>query len=152
MNNFPSHSTYSGVHLFNETTKALPISKDDVTQISTAVKEHENQDFEWVEVAFVDEKMIRPINKEHLGHDYVTDIITFSYGDRDKKSLEGTLYCCAPQIKKQAKENNQSVKKEFFRIVIHGFLHLCGYNDKTESQKKKMKKRENFYLSELSLM
>ncbi len=148
MNNFPSYSNYSGIHLFNETAESLPITENDITQILGAVKQHENCDFKWVEVVFVDEKKIIEINREHLNHDYSTDIITFHYSD-DRQNTEGTLYCCYSQIKQQAEEHNQTLKNEFLRVIIHGVLHLCGYDDKTEAQKKEIGKKEDFYLSEL---
>jgi rRNA maturation RNase YbeY len=95
----------------------------------------------------VDEDEIVRINKDHLDRDYVTDIITFRYDEpEDKEQIEGTMFCCAPRITEQAKEFNESPKREFLRIYIHGLLHLIGYEDKSDEQKKLMTGKENTYM------
>lgn len=152
VNNFPSHNNYSGAHLFNETAISLPVGEQDITQIITMIKTHDSVEIQLAEVVFVDKAEILRINQEYLNHNYVTDVITFLYNEQaEPNKIEGTLYCCAPQIKKQAKDNHQPEKKEFLRIIIHGLLHLCGYDDKTDADQHQMKQRENFYLSKLSL-
>jgi len=150
-NNFPSHTGYSGIHLFNELELALPLSKDDFESLASCIAEEENCSFYLLEIVFVDRQTIIAVNKEHLEHDYITDIISFRY-DRDStdQAIEGTLYCCGPRILEQAKELGQSPEREFKRIVTHGLLHLAGYNDKTESQKKVMRAREDYYLDKLN--
>jgi rRNA maturation RNase YbeY len=94
----------------------------------------------------VDEDEIVRINKEHLDRDYVTDIITFRYDESDADAIEGTMFCCAPRIAEQAEEFNESRKREFLRIYIHGLLHLIGYEDKSDQQKKEMTAKEETYL------
>ncbi|AXJ01069.1 rRNA maturation RNase YbeY [Cyclonatronum proteinivorum] len=101
-----------------------------------------------IELVFVDEAEILRINNEHLQHDYVTDIITFPYHEGEEP-VEGTLFCCAPQIFKQAEEHGADPLHEFARILIHGLLHLCDYDDKTSSDKHRMTEKENYYLSKL---
>lgn len=140
------------MHLFNETEGSVPITEEDVSQIISLIKQHEACSFNLIEIAFVGEDKMLEVNREYLNHDYLTDIITFHYSDKeDITNIEGTLYCCFPQIKQQAEERSQSLKNEFLRIVIHGLLHLCGYEDKTRSEKTAMTRKENFYLSKLSL-
>lgn len=103
-----------------------------------------------IEVVFVDEDKILQINNDHLNHDYVTDVITFQYSDKsDLQNIEGTLYCCLPQISRQAREHSQPVKKECLRIIIHGLLHLCGYSDHTDTEKDTMTDKEDLYLSKV---
>lgn len=148
MNNFSAHNSnsYSGIYLFNQTQAPLPVSEKDIRKIITALKEHDTVEIELAEVVFVDETEILRINNEYLEHDYITDVITFPYDDNKSGKIEGTLYCCASQIEKQAKENKQSIREEFLRIIIHGLLHLSNYDDKKSIDKALMTRRENFYL------
>ena len=87
------------------------------------------------------------INKEYLGHDYYTDIITFDYVEN--YTISGDLFISVDRLKENAKKYNIKFINELYRIVFHGILHLVGYNDKTTEQKVVMKERENFYLSEV---
>ncbi len=97
-------------------------------------------------MVYVDEEEINRLNKEHLDRDYVTDIITFRYDDSDNSAIEGTMFCCAPRIMEQADELGEPVEREFRRIYIHGLLHLAGYDDESNDQKKLMTAKENAYL------
>jgi rRNA maturation RNase YbeY len=149
-NKFLSHNAYSGLHLFNETQVDLPVNKKTLHLISSAIEKEENCTFHLIEVVFVDEAEIIRINKEHLQRNYVTDIISFRYDDApDNNAIEGTLYCCAPRIIEQAKEHNENLKREFKRIVIHGMLHLVGYDDQSPESKSEMRKKEDFFLSKV---
>ncbi len=105
-----------------------------------------------VEVVYVDEEGIIEINKKYLQRDYVTDIISFNYDeDEGKKNIEGTLYCCAPRIYEQSTEIGEKPETEFFRILIHGLLHLVGYDDQSDEERANMRTKENFYLRKISI-
>ena len=115
----------------------------------------------------MDENQIVDINKEYLERDYVTDVITFSYGDADGGNIfpepdkeannssdspyviEGTIYCCVPRIVEQAEEWDQVPSREFSRVLIHGLLHLLEYEDHTPELKEIMRKKEDQHLAEL---
>lgn len=88
---------------------------------------------------------MRKINRNFLNHNYDTDVITFAYDD-DKKNLEGEIIVSPEKVKKNAKYYNVSHVQELKRVIIHGCLHLVGYNDKTKKQKELIKNKENFYL------
>lgn len=136
------------IQLFNQTNLSLPFSESVYSSIAASIADEEEVQFSFVEVVYVDEDEIVRINQEHLDKSYVTDIITFRYDDpADREGIEGTMFCCAPRIIEQAKEFNASPDQEFLRIYIHGLLHLVGYNDKTDDQKKEMTAKENTYLS-----
>ncbi|HBQ58395.1 MAG TPA: rRNA maturation RNase YbeY, partial [Balneolaceae bacterium] len=113
------------------------------------MEQHESAKFELVELVYVSEDEIVRINKEHLDRDYVTDIISFRYDDDedsgDNTAIEGTLFCCAPRIKEQAEDFGETADREFKRILIHGLLHLIGYDDRSEAEKKRMTELENTY-------
>lgn len=139
------------IQLFNETDLDIPLSQEICTRLASYFSDAEHCSFAFLEIVYVDEEEIIRINKKHLERDYVTDIITFRYDENsDNKEIEGTLFCCAPRIIEQAHELEESQKKEFLRIFIHGLLHLAGYEDKSDEQKEQMTAKENEYLEEFS--
>jgi len=94
---------------------------------------------------FCSDEYLLEINKKHLNHDYYTDIITFDYCV--EKIVSGDLYISIDRVKENSKTFKQSFTNELTRVVIHGVLHLCGYNDKTEADQKRMRNLENKYLA-----
>ncbi|HNV82170.1 MAG: rRNA maturation RNase YbeY [Tenuifilaceae bacterium] len=95
-------------------------------------------------IIFCSEEEIVRINSEFLKHNYPTDIITFSYSQ--EKSIEAELYIALSVVKCNSKIFNQTFKNELERVIIHGVLHLLGYNDKTRAQRKVMREAEDKYL------
>ncbi len=150
MTNFPEipedkHS--SKLSFTDNGNTQIPVSKPRFKTIINLDEKSENVGFSYVELVYVDENEIVEINKKYLERDYVTDIISFRYDeDNSNQFIEGTLYCCSSRISEQSQEFKTPVKKEFERVFIHGLLHLIGYNDQTEPDKKKMTKLEDFYL------
>lgn len=135
------------IQLFNESGKELPIDVATIRRSVAEVEKHESCSYSLIEVVYVDEASIIDINKEYLDRDYVTDIITFRYNeDETGNYIEGTLYCCAQRIYEQSSELNVDAQTEFKRILIHGLLHLCGYDDQSPKAKEEMTSKENFYL------
>jgi rRNA maturation RNase YbeY len=153
--NFPDDSDYSGLHFFNKTASVLPVNIDTARRIASQIEKKEECRFHLIEIVFVDEHKIKALNREHLKRNYITDIITFRYdGDslnqQSNQQIEGTLYCCTPRIRGQAKEYSETTEAEFKRIIIHGLLHLIGYDDQSKTERKKMRQKENFYLQKLA--
>ena len=87
-----------------------------------------------------DEEILR-INKYYLNHNYYTDIITFDYSEGDK--LSGDLFISLETVKTNSEKFKTSYDEELRRVIVHGILHLCGYNDKTSKEKKEMHLKEN---------
>lgn len=98
-----------------------------------------------VVLIFCSDTYLLELNKKHLNHDSFTDIITFSYQNNDVVS--GDLFISIDRIKENAKKFGCSFEKELERVVYHGVLHLCGYNDKSSEEMREMKSKENFYLN-----
>ncbi len=90
-----------------------------------------------VSIGFVGGKTIRGLNKQYRGVDKATDILSFP--DQESNFL-GEVIINYAQIKKQAKYYSKSVKQELIFILVHGLLHLAGYDDKTETGKQEMEK------------
>ncbi|MBO6535760.1 MAG: rRNA maturation RNase YbeY [Balneolaceae bacterium] len=135
------------IQLFNTSGIEIPILETDAIFLLNAVSKHFEVDFELVEVVYVDEAEIQRINTEYLKHEYVTDIITFRLDEQQTDStIEGTIYCCAQRIFEQAEEFDQQPRTEFLRVLIHGLIHLNGYNDQTPEEKKEMTRLEDHFL------
>ncbi len=98
-----------------------------------------------IDVIFTTDEKLYEINSEFLGHDYYTDIVTFNYNEG--KVTNGEIYISAPRIKENASRYDVSLKSEIRRVVFHGILHLCGYKDGTEEERKRMSEMEEMYLA-----
>lgn len=98
-----------------------------------------------ISIVFCNDNYLKTLNIQHLNHDYYTDIITFDYSN--KKQLSGDLFISTERVKENAKINNVTFINELYRVIIHGVLHLCGFNDKTIAEKEEIRKKENLFLS-----
>jgi probable rRNA maturation factor len=97
-----------------------------------------------VSVIFCDDSYLHDLNQKYLKHYTLTDIITFDY--RVGNVLSGDIFISVERVKENAKKYSQPYKRELTRVIIHGFLHLCGHKDKKPEDKKKMTQKEDFYL------
>ena len=97
---------------------------------------------ESVSINFITAEEIIPINDSYLGHNYSTDIITFNYSG-ENYTLDGEIFISLDDASYYANKYKVDLSSEIVRLVIHGFLHLVGYDDKTSEDKKEMKKFEN---------
>lgn len=95
-----------------------------------------------LEISFISGVDIRLINKTYLNHHYTTDIITFNYSDVVKQ-IDGEIFISIEDALTNSKKFKVTLSDELVRLVIHGILHLLGYNDQTISDKKIMKRLEN---------
>ena len=99
-----------------------------------------------ITIIFCSDDYLLDKNRAYLNHDYYTDIITFDYSENDVVS--GDLFISIDRVKDNANTYGISFDNELKRVVYHGILHLCGYKDKTEKDKKEMREKENYYLSQ----
>ena len=118
------------------------IDKRAVHSLITALKEEYQLDITSLSISFIKSSELLKINREYLGHDYETDIITFNYSKK-KKIIDGEILISFEEAKQNAKKYNVSFEKELMRLVIHGVLHLLRFDDKNAISKKIMKKEEN---------
>ena len=112
----------------------------------TSIFTKEQKKLGGVNFIFCSDKYLRSINKRYLRHDYFTDIVTFDLS-RKTEPVSGEIYISIDRVKDNAMLFGVSLKKELHRVIIHGVLHLCGYRDKTNGQKKRMTALEDYYLA-----
>ena len=98
-----------------------------------------------ISLFIITDNELSKINKEFLSHTTLTDIITFNYSK--EKALLCEIYISSERVLENAKIFSVTPEKEMLRVMIHGILHCCGYNDKSVNQKSAMTKQENFYIS-----
>jgi len=84
------------------------------------------------------------INRKFLNHNYRTDVISFDLSESDL--IDGEIYVSIDRAKVQARRYRVPLEREILRLIIHGTLHLAGLNDKTRSEKLRMRKRENIFI------
>lgn len=90
---------------------------------------------------FCSDEKILEVNRQYLQHDYYTDIITFDY--TEESVISGDLFISLDTVRTNAEQFNVSYESEFYRVVIHGILHLCGINDKGPGEREVMEAHEN---------
>ncbi len=99
-----------------------------------------------INFVFENDENVYKINKKYLKHDWYTDVISFDYNE--KKLVSGDIIISIERVKDNANTYNVKMEEEILRVMIHGILHLCGYEDRTEGEKAVMSEKENHYLGE----
>src|SRR5688572_31585594 len=118
--------------------------------VRTVLKGEQIADGE-ISLAFVDNPTIHRLNKQFLNHDEPTDVLSFPLSDPSAKKLTGELVLGVEVAQEQAAGRGHDVHAELALYVIHGLLHLCGYDDKTDKGAAEMRERERHYLRQLNL-
>ncbi len=99
-------------------------------------------------IVFVPGRVIRRLNKSSLGHDYVTDVITFDLSDGSNAGhVDGEIYLCPDEARRNGRAYGEPVARELLRYVAHGILHLLGQDDATPRQRASMQAREDALLA-----
>ena len=99
-----------------------------------------------VSYIFCSDVYLLQVNKQFLNHNYFTDIITFDHS-AGEELIAGDVFISVERVRENAAKYKVSVTEELHRVIIHGALHLVGYNDKTSADKEKMTLKEDFYLN-----
>lgn len=121
---------------------------DSVIKATLKLEKVENAIFS---IIFVDEKEIQKINKEYRGIDKITDVISFAFEDNanvvyNDIRILGDIYVCITRMIDQAKEYGHSEKRELSFLIVHGLLHLLGYDHQTKEDEEIMFKKQELVL------
>ena len=95
---------------------------------------------------FCSDEFLLNINQRFLQHDFYTDIITFDLSEPHPAAISGEVYISVDRVRENAVLNANEFLEEALRVMFHGALHLCGYKDKTKSEIKLMREKEDHYL------
>ena len=104
-----------------------------------------------ITIIFGDTELLRSLKKAFFDIDRTTDVIAFRLNEYGEKNIDGEIYICLPVAKENAELYNEKYEREIARLIIHGGLHLIGYDDGTDEDRNAMRKLENKYLEELGL-
>ena len=135
---------FNMINYFFENTEAITLPTNTSSWIENLILE-EGKKLGEITYVFCDDAYLLKVNKEYLQHDYYTDIITFDYVKG--KTISGDIFVSLPRIFDNAETLSKDFESEFFRVLAHGLLHLCGYKDKTEEEIAEMRSKEDYYLN-----
>ena len=126
------------------TSKKIKIEKKAIHSLVSKLSKELDFTIQSLNINFIDTDLMIKINTEYLNHKYDTDILTFNYSG-DNSNLDGEIFISINEAIKNSVIFDVHLDSEIVRLVIHGILHLLGYDDVKASDRKKMKKEENKY-------
>ena len=130
---------------YNSETNFNLENQDQITNWITNTIQKENYKLKEISYIFCDDKYLLEKNIKYLNHNTLTDIISFDYSVG--KIISGDIFISIERVVENAKEFKVDFTNELHRVIIHGILHYCGYNDKTKEEKYTMRSKEDYYLS-----
>jgi len=136
----------TNIRFFTEDIHFTLKNKTKIRQWITATIHHHHKQIHSINYIFTSDNYILTINKDYLNHDTFTDIITFNHSSNPEQ-IETDIFISIPRVKANSHQLKISFTEELHRVMIHGILHLLGYNDKTTTERQEMRKKENHYLA-----
>ena len=133
------------IRFFAEDTDFVFKHKIDVKRWLKLVAGSEVRKIGDINIIFCSDNYILDVNLKYLSHDYFTDIITFDYCEGDV--LSGDLFISVDSVRENSVFYENEFEEELHRVIVHGVLHLIGYDDHTENEQKVMRQKENYYLN-----
>lgn len=137
------------IEIFNQSSFQVP--EELIGNCITEVISGENRQADEIRLILVDKETIRDLKKKYFQQELYTDIIAFNFNDDSDPVIEGEIYICPEIIEDNSKIYESTFIGELARVVIHGALHLCGYEDHTPADKHRMRLRENHYLEQVQM-
>ena len=135
------------VKFFSEVISyTLKKKKQTTTWINNSIRE-ENRISGELNIIFTSDKYLLGINKQYLKHNYFTDIVTFNYCEND--IISGDIFISIETVKNNSARFDVNYTTELKRVIIHGILHLIGYDDQNDEEKAIIRQKENYYLERL---
>tara|TARA_B110000116_G_scaffold4144_1_gene3626 strand:- start:295 stop:738 length:444 start_codon:yes stop_codon:yes gene_type:complete len=133
------------INISTDCKPSLSYNSNNIKRLSKKVLTSENFLEGSISIILSNRKYLSKLKKDYFNIDVYTDVIAFNLEDKND-CLDGEIYISIEDVLENSKIFSKSINDEFARILIHGILHLLGYDDKTELQKDKMSQLENHYL------
>ena len=140
-----NNHTLAEIHFFQEETSFQLDNAVKVSRWLEKIAAKEGKNINTLNYIFCSDEYLYHINVEYLDHHTYTDIITFPYEEND--DLESDIFISIDRVKENALQYKISFEQELYRVMAHGLLHLCGYGDKTPTEKITMRAKEEEYLA-----
>ena len=133
------------IEIQNEVCDKITFSEDDIINVSNSVLVDFSKQNSTINIIISDDEFLRKLKKDFFDVDAYTDVISFNLED-EGKNIDGEIYISWDRINDNADKYKETVNSELKRIIIHGILHLLGYDDQTKQEKLMMTELENKYL------
>ena len=136
------------IHFYNQECNYLPVARLKLRRWIAEVIRREGYSVGEINYIFCSSEYHRQMNRDFIGHDYFTDVITFEEreGRVGEGIVSGEVYIDVDTVTDNAHVYNVLPVNEMRRVIVHGALHLCGHRDKAPSAERKMRQMENRYL------
>jgi rRNA maturation RNase YbeY len=122
----------------------------DLETLARRVLEGERCAWTYVGIVLADHEMVHRLNREYLGHDYRTDVLSFLI-DRTDRGIEGEVYVDLDTAESNAARFGEPYEREVARCVVHGLLHLAGHDDPGDDERARMRRLEDRYLGPVAV-
>lgn len=132
------------INFYTEDANHIPLDEQETEAWLMSVVRTENKHLEEVNYILCSDSYLLKINQEYLDHDYYTDIITFPYSYQPIKS---DIYISVDRVTENAATEKVSFAQELHRVIVHGLLHMCGYDDHDSDSKIIMRQKEDQFLT-----
>ncbi len=133
------------IDIVNDCAKSLVTKNNSIVGLSTKVLSLENFNCAEISIILSNREFVSNLKKQYFNVDVFTDVIAFNLEDKGD-NIDGEIYISIEDVLENSKKYNITFNDEFKRVLIHGLLHLLGYDDTTEKQKNIMRKLENKYM------
>jgi probable rRNA maturation factor len=134
------------IHFFQEGVSYPLKNREMLRQWLDRVVTSESESYHDINVILCQDEYLYQLSLTYLSQDYLTDVITFDFSESENV-VSGDIYISISRVRENAGKFHVSVKDELHRVIVHGLLHLIGYNDKRARDKQRMTEKENLYLS-----
>jgi|TARA_B110000116_G_C16731604_1_gene534009 rRNA maturation RNase YbeY len=138
------------ISIHNNFDENLSFKQEEIIELCTKVLDAENCDDAKIDFILKDREFLNSLKKKYFKMDVYTDVMAFNLGDN--KNIDGEVYISIEDVLENSKLYSKTFNEEFSRIVIHGLLHLLGYDDKTKKEKDNMTLLEEKYLLLLNIV
>jgi len=136
------------IYYFNEISNFQLKEKKKITAWLKWVIHQEQHQLNELRFIFCSDNYLYGINLNYLAHNTLTDVITFSYADQPNV-IEGEIYISVMRVQENASKYQNTFKQELYTVMVHGLLHLLGYNDYTKAEKCIMRQKEKWYTTNI---